>query len=225
VGTSADWPPFEYIDKEGNYAGIDIVLAKKIAEALGVELEIKDMDFGALIEALKTGVIDIILADIHPTAEREKVVDFTITYYAAYAYALVTLKEKAGEITDIESLYGKRVGVQTGTIQEDWAKENLAGKAEIKSYDRVYPEMVMALKRGDIDAMIVGDLMAEVLTKKMPELVIVKKFGPIGGAAVAVPENAEDLKYFINKLLEDMIKKSEMKRIFEEEISKYLEQG
>ncbi len=72
VGTSADWPPFEYIDEKGNVIGIDIAIAKKIAEALGVELEIKDMKFAALIQALKAGIIDMILADMTPTPEREK---------------------------------------------------------------------------------------------------------------------------------------------------------
>jgi polar amino acid transport system substrate-binding protein len=52
VGTSADWPPFEYIDAQGNFAGIDIALAKKIAEALNVKLEIKDMKFAALMRTL-----------------------------------------------------------------------------------------------------------------------------------------------------------------------------
>lgn len=200
-------------------------MAKKIADELGVELEINDMDFGALIEALKNGIIDIILADIHPTADREKEVDFTLMYYVAYAYAIVTLKEKAGEIISIESLYGKKVGVQTGTIQEKWALENLANKSEIISYDRVYPEMVLALERGDIDVIIVGDLMAEVITKKIPKLIIVMKFGPQGGAAVAVPQEAEELKYIINKLIEKMVETGEMDKIFEEELSKYLEQG
>jgi polar amino acid transport system substrate-binding protein len=225
VGTSADWPPFEYIDAQGNYAGIDMVLAKKIAEALGVELEIKDMKFAALIEALKGGHIDIIIADMHPTAEREKIVDFTLPYYAAYEMAVVALKNKVGEFTAVESLYGKKIGVQLGTIQEDWAKKNLGTKSEIISYDRVYPEMVMSLKRGDLDAIIVGDVIASVLTSKDPDLAVAMRLGTIAGAAVAVPQGAEDLKYAINKLIEDLIDSGEMDKIFSTEISKWLEQA
>lgn len=224
LGTSADWPPFEYVDEKGNIVGIDIEIAKKIAEHLGVELEIKDMKFAALIEALKNGLIDIIIADMTPTAEREKQVDFSIPYYFSKGNAVITLKGKG--FTSIEDLYGKKIGVQLGTIQEEWAKENLEGKAEITSYDRVYPEMVMVLKRGDIDAIIVGDIIANVLIKKDPELVIAFYVGAAStGGAVAVPEGAEDLKYEVNKVIESLLESGEMEKIFESEIAEWLGAG
>lgn len=222
VGTSADWPPFEYIDAKGNVAGIDIALAEKIAEALNVKLEIKDMKFAALIEALKGGQIDLILADMHITAEREKEVDFSKEYYIAYECAIVTLKNKASQFIDIPSLYGKNIGVQLGTIQEEWANNNLKDKANIISYDRVYPEMVMTLKRGDLDVIVVGDIIATVLERRDPDLVVVKRVGSLAGAAVALPQGAEDLKYIVNKVIEDLIKSGEMDNIFQEEISKWL---
>ncbi len=222
VGTSADWPPFEYIDAQGKFAGIDIVLAEKIANALNVKLEIKDMKFAALIEALKGGQIDLILADMHVTAEREKEVDFSKEYYIAYECAIVTLKNKLSQFMDIPSLYGKNIGVQLGTIQEEWANNNLKDKANIKSYDRVYPEMVMTLKRGDLDAIVVGDIIASVLEKRDPDLAIAKRVGSLAGAAVALPQGAEDLKYIVNKVIEDLIKSGEMDKIFQEEINKWL---
>ncbi len=222
VGTSADWPPFEYIDKNGQYAGIDIEIAKRIAQKLGVQLEIKDMKFAALIEALKKGDIDIILADMTPTAEREKEVDFSLPYYFGKGYAVVTLK--TSNIKSEQDLYGKRIGVQLGTIQEEWAVNNLKGKAaDIKSYDRVYPEMVMVLKRGDIDAMIVGDKIGEALTIKDPDLKIATYVGvPTIGGAVAVPQGAEDLKYVVNSVIEELINSGEMDKIFQQEILKWL---
>jgi len=222
VGTSADWPPFEYIDAQGNFAGIDIALAKKIAEALNVKLEIKDMKFAALIEALKGGQIDLILADMHHTAEREKEIDFSKGYYVAYDAAIVILKDKASQFVDVQSLYGKNIGVQLGTIQEEWANKNLKDKANIISYDRVYPEMVMTLKRGDLDAIIVGDIIASVLARRDPDLVIAKRIGSLSGAAVAIPQGAEDLKYIVNKVIEDLTNSGEIDRIFQEEINKWL---
>jgi polar amino acid transport system substrate-binding protein len=222
VGTSADWPPFEYIDSAGRYAGIDMALAEKIARELGVQLEVKDMKFAALIEALKGGQIDIILADIHPTAEREKVIDFTKNYYIAYDGSVLVLKKGAQNIRDEQSLKGKRIGVQLGTIQEEWAKEKLGASSEIVSFDRVFPEMVMALKRGDLDAIIVGDIIGEVLAKRDPELQVVFKVGSLGGAAIGVRQGSEELKYVINKLIEEMIDSGEMSRLFEEEIGKWL---
>jgi ABC-type amino acid transport/signal transduction systems, periplasmic component/domain len=222
VGTSADWPPFEYIDSAGRYAGIDMALAERIARELGVQLEVKDMKFAVLIEALKGGQIDIILADIHPTAERERVIDFTKNYYIAYDGAVLVLKKGAQNIRDEQSLRGKRIGVQLGTIQEEWAKEKLGTSSEIVSFDRVFPEMVMALKREDLDAIIVGDIIGEVLAKRDPELQVVFKVGSLGGAAIGVRQGSEELKYVINKLIEEMIDSGEMSRLFEEEIRKWL---
>jgi len=221
VGTSADWPPFEYVDANHNYAGIDIEIAKRIAQELGVSLEIKDMKFAGLIEALKNGDVDIVIADMTPTAEREKVVDFSIPYYTSKGYAVVTLQN--ANIKSEQDLYGKKIGVQLGTIQEDWANNNLKGKAEVKSYDRVYPEMVWALQRGDIDAMILGDKIAEALITKEPSLKIATYVSiPTIGGAVAVPQGAEDLKYVVNSVIEKLIESGEMQQIFNNEIAKWL---
>ncbi len=222
VGTSADWPPFEYIDAKGNFAGIDIVIAERIAKELGVKLEIKDMKFGALIEALKGGHVDLVLADLHHTAEREREIDFSKGYYVAYDASVVVLKSKADIFKDKESLYGKNIGVQLGTIQEEWANEHLKGKSNIVSYDRVYPEMVMTLKRGDLDALIVGDIIGQVLASRDPDLVVVMRLGSLSGAAIGIPQGAEDLKYVVNKVIEDLISSGEMDKIFEEEINKWL---
>ncbi|MCS7145869.1 MAG: ABC transporter substrate-binding protein [Nitrososphaerota archaeon] len=224
VGTSADWPPFEYIDAKGNFAGIDMVIAERIAREIGVKLEIRDMKFGALIQALKAGQIDLILADLHHTAEREKEIDFSKGYYVAYDGAVVVLKGKASMITSEASLVGKNIGVQQGTIQEEWAKEKLGGKANIVSYDRVYPEMVMTLKRGDLDAIIVGDIIGSVLASRDPDLAVVLKIGSLSGAAIGIPQGEEELKFIVNKVIEDLISTGEMNKIFEEEINKWLEQ-
>lgn len=222
VGTSADWPPFEYIDAKGNYAGIDIAIAERIARELGVQLEVRDMKFAALIEALKGGQVDLVIADLHHTAEREREIDFSKGYYVAYDASVVVLKSRAQEFKGEESLYGKNVGVQLGTIQEEWANEHLKGKSNIVSYDRVYPEMVMTLKRGDLDALIVGDIIGQVIARRDPELVVVMRLGSLSGAAVGIPQGAEDLKYVVNKVIEDLISSGEMDKIFEDEINKWL---
>ncbi|MEM2689444.1 MAG: ABC transporter substrate-binding protein, partial [Nitrososphaerota archaeon] len=216
VGTSADWPPFEYIDAKGNYAGIDIAIADKIAKELGVQLEVKDMKFAALIEALKGGQVDLVIADLHHTAEREREIDFSKGYYVAYDAAVVVLKSRASEFKDEQSLYGKNIGVQLGTIQEEWANEHLKGKSSIVSYDRVYPEMVMTLKRGDLDALIVGDIIGQVLASRDPDLEVVMRLGSLSGAAIGIPQGAEDLKYVVNKVIEDLINSGEMDRIFQD---------
>lgn len=221
VGTSADWPPFEYIDEKGNYAGIDVELAKKIAEKLGVEVEIKDMKFAALIEALKGGLVDIVIADMTPTAGREKEVDFSLPYYFSKGHAVVSLKRVP--LSSIKDLYGKKIGVQLGTTQQEWAEKNLAGKVEVIAYNRVYPDMIMVLKRGDIAAIIIGDIIASVLSQKDPALEIKFYVGSATvGAAVAMPQGSEDLKFVVNSVIEELIETGEMDNIFSKEISKWL---
>ena len=78
VGTSADFPPFEYVE-EGEYVGFDIELIKEIGKLKGFEVEVKDLSFDSLIPALKTGNIDIIIAAMTITEERQQVVDLSIT--------------------------------------------------------------------------------------------------------------------------------------------------
>lgn len=226
MGTSADWPPFEYVDAGGNIVGIDVEIARRIAQALGVQLEVRDMKFAALIEAVKNGQVDIVLADMTPTAERETIVDFSIPYYFSKGNAVIVLKSRAGEFKGVNDLKGRKIGVQLGTIQEEWAQSNLGNYSTITSYDRVYPEMVMALKRGDVDALIVGDIIAGVLMDKDPDLTVVFYAGGTRiGAAVAMPQGAEDLKYEVNKVLEGLLESGEINTIFESEIAKWLGTG
>lgn len=221
VGTSADWPPFEYIDEKGNYAGIDIEIAKKIAEAIGVKLEIKDIKFDALIAALKGGEIDLIIADMTPTANREKEVDFSIVYFSD-VFTFVTTKDSS--ISSIEDLYGKKIGVQQGTTQHEWAEKHLKGKCEIKTYTKVNPDMILALERGDVDAILISKTVASVITKKKLTLKIAFIVeGTEEYAAIAVPENAEDLKYIVNSVIEQLKSTGELKKIVESEIAKLLE--
>jgi len=209
------------VDANGNIIGIDIEIAKRIAQALGVQLEIKDMEWGALIGALETEMVDIIIADMTPSPDRELMVDFSIPYYFSKGYALITLI--GHEVESIDDLKGKKVGVLQNSVQEDWAKENLEGIATVISYTRAYPEMIMSLKRGDIDAIIVGDIIGSALVKKVSELTICMYVGgeQVGGA-VAMPQGAEDLKYVVNKVIYDLMTSDELKKIFEEQSSKWL---
>ena len=86
IGTSADYPPYEFhksIDGKDTIVGFDIEIAKEIAKDLGVELEIKDMKFDGLLAALQTGNIDFVAAGMNPTEDRKKNVDFSKIYYTA----------------------------------------------------------------------------------------------------------------------------------------------
>ena len=124
LGTNADYPPFEFhtiIDGKDEIVGLDIEIAKYIADELGVELEIKDMEFEKLLGGLSTGMLDIVIAGMNPDPEREKEANFTDIYYEAN-FAVLVNKENDFEITSIEDLEGKSIGVQIGTTQEEITK-------------------------------------------------------------------------------------------------------
>ena len=219
VGTSADWPPFEWIDN-GQVVGIDIEIARRIADKIGVELEIKDMKFGALIEALKNDMVDMIIADISPTSKRELQVDFSIPYYFTKGNVVVTFGDK--NIESVKDLYGKKIGVQLGTIQQDWAEANLKNYSTIITYDKVYPDMIFVLKRGDIDAVVISEQVANVILQKEPGLKVALYVGGPSMSAVAVKNGAEDLKYVINQVIEELLESGEMQNIFNKEIDRWL---
>ncbi|SHG08919.1 transporter substrate-binding domain-containing protein [Ornithinibacillus halophilus] len=118
MATSADFPPFESYDTDGNFEGFDIEIAKVIAEELGYELEIEDMSFDGLIGALQSGRVDFVMAGMSATEERRQNVDFSKEYHRSGEMFIYQPDES---INGLEELEGKTVGVQLGTIQEEGA--------------------------------------------------------------------------------------------------------
>ena len=134
LATSPDYPPFEFLISENGQSkivGFDIELAKEIAKKIGVELEIKQMDFDALIPALKSGQVDMVITGMSPNEERKKSVDFSDIYFEGKNAVLVEEKN-AKNFTDEQSLKDKKIGVQKGSTQEVYVKDVLK-KTDYKS--------------------------------------------------------------------------------------------
>ena len=223
IGTSADWPPYEYVTPEGEYAGIDIRLAEEIAKALGVELEIRDMKFAALFQAVQDGRVDMVLADVAMKPERLEAVDFTIPYRCETSKAIIVRSEDAGSYTGYPWLEGRKIGVQTATVEEELASKYFGGKAEIIGFDKVYPEMVMALKTGRIDAIIAAPDVAKIIVAMEDGIEIVDSIPYFGCSAVVVPHCAFELKKEVSKAIWDLQQSGQLDKIIEEEMSKWLE--
>ncbi|MGL4787331.1 MAG: transporter substrate-binding domain-containing protein, partial [Cetobacterium sp.] len=111
VGTNAEFPPFEYLDK-GEVVGFDIDLVKAIGEKLGMEIVIKDMAFDGLIPALETNKIDIVIAGMTASDERKMAVNFSNPYYTANQ--VIILNDNNSDIKTFDDLKGKLVGVMLG---------------------------------------------------------------------------------------------------------------
>ncbi len=213
MGTSADYPPYEYIDtaKGQEPIGFDIDVAHHIAKKLGYKITIQNMTFKGLIPALNTKRVDFVMAGMTPTPDRKKSVDFSSTYYTAKQ---VILAPKDSKIQKTSDLKGKTVGVQLGSIQQNLA-EKLKKKTPmtIKTMDKA-TSLIEELKSNRIDGMIIEDSVAANILKDHPELAAyaINNGTESSGSAVAFPKNSS-LKKKFNKELETMKKDGSLKKL------------
>ncbi|MFA5524004.1 MAG: ABC transporter substrate-binding protein [Tissierellales bacterium] len=212
VGTSADYPPYEFhmeINGKDAIVGFDIDIAKEIAKDLGLELEIKDMEFGGLLADLKTDKVDFVLAGMTPDGERAKEVDFSTIYYNA-EHGLVINKKDADKYNTISDLKGKVIGVQKGSIQEDIAVEQIES-AQIKALGKV-SNLMLELKTSKIDAVVVEQPVANAYVKNNDALHMtdITFKDEEGGSAVAVKKGNKELLESINKTIDRLIKENKI---------------
>lgn len=168
VGTSADWPPFEWIDANNNFVGFDMDIMKIIARVQGYEIEINDIGFDSLIPAIQSGRIDIMAAGATLTPERLEVADASNTYWSG-SQGVMVLEDSALNIATALA-GGNSVGAQRGTTQADWLEENLVG-ADVDIKVELYETNdlgIMDLVNGRIDAFVADTPAAEAFTKHNP---------------------------------------------------------
>src|SRR5579875_2198861 len=167
MATSADFPPYEFHDMSSGtdqIKGFDIDIANQIAKDLGFTFTIKDMNFDGLIGALQSGRADFVFAGMTPTPAREKNVDFSELYYTSQN---AIVERKGANLTAASQLAGKKIGVETGSTQEQFAK-TIKG-ATIVSLDQV-PSVIEELKTGRIDAAILENTVAKGFLQNNPDL-------------------------------------------------------
>lgn len=113
VGTSADFPPFSFRDKDNNITGFDIDVIKEVAKRIGLDIDIQDRPFSTLLPQMKLGQIHVIAAGMTPTPERAKSVDFTKPYLSNNPLLVISLS-KNPPVTSLDNLQGKDVIVNNG---------------------------------------------------------------------------------------------------------------
>jgi ABC-type amino acid transport substrate-binding protein len=216
MGTSAEYPPFEFRQK-GKIVGFDIDVAKEIAKTLGYELKIVDMDFASLIPALQSGKIDFIMAGMSVTETRKKNVSFTETYYEN-SFSLITSEKK--KINPNKDLAGKTIGVQLGSTMEQFAKHKAKAtpSIKIKSLNK-NSLLIEELKSGRLDGVVMEKIQAQAFIKMNHELAMVAMFdrhySQTNGYAIAFPKNCELVSQF-NKVLFSMKKNGSLQKVLDE---------
>ena len=220
VGTSADYPPFEFHildDKEGEIVGIDIDIANVIAKELNVKMEVKNTVFHKLFSLLINDQVDIIIAGLTPSEGRKKIVDFSEVYYQAIQNLLIRA-EDAEEIQIVNDLRGKTVGTQKGSMQEDMVRKHIEG-AKFAVKDTI-DELVEELKAKKIDAVILEKPVAKSIVFRNKELKSVEcsssVFGTMLGSAIAVKRGNKKLLKEINRILRELKKENKIEEFIQE---------
>ena len=206
MATNAAFPPYEYI--EGNeIVGIDAEIAGAIAEKLGLELVIDDMEFDAIIESVKGGKADIGLAGMTVTDERKESVNFTATYATGVQVVIVT---EDSAITSVDDLFAEGashlIGVQrntTGDLYSTWDLED-AGLATVERYSKG-AEAVQALITGKVDCVVIDNEPAKAFVAANEGLKILETEYILEDYAAAMNKDNTALYEAVNAALEALI--------------------
>ncbi len=215
IGVFSDKNPFGYVDENGNYRGYDVSFAERIAKDLGVEIEYISTEPASRVEYLKTGKVDVILANFTVTEERAESVDFALPYMKV---ALGVVSPDHAKITDPEQLNGKTLIVAKGTTAETYFTENYP-EVKLLKFDQ-YTEAYNALLDGRGDALSTDN--TEVLAWALQNdgfSVGIESLGNIDTIAPAVSKGNDTLKNWIN----DEIKSLAEEQFFHQDYKENLE--
>jgi len=217
MGTNAAFPPFEFrSDAEyavDGVAGVDIEIAKAIADELGLTLRVVDMEFGALILSVLNAEIDLAIAGMTITEERAQSVDFSIPYYTA---AQVIITAEGTEIASAEDLYGLHVAAvinYTGDfIVSDMEEEGTVGNVLRATTPA---NAVMELIAGRVDAVVLDSSTAAALVAQNEGLVIVEDSAAFSNEnyGIAIRQGNTELLNAVNSVLRRMIASGEIEEI------------
>ena len=154
VATSPDWPPYEYIDDDGNIVGTDILMCQWMAEQLGVELEIQPMAFDACLAAVGQGDVDMMVAGLTYDENRLARMELTGIYWNEGDQGLLVKKGVGASLNSVEAFDGKTVAAQNGTNQQIMAEEQLPESTTVELVTKI-PDGVNMVKTGRIDGLVV----------------------------------------------------------------------
>jgi polar amino acid transport system substrate-binding protein len=220
VGTSADYPPFESVDKNNKFVGFDMDLAREIGQRLGVKVEIKDMAFDGLIAATKSKKIDLVIACLTGTKERDKQIDFSIPYYFRKDAFLVSGKSDKKFKTPLDAA-AMSIGVQTGSTQEIWVRENLIKPGLMKESKMLLYERMdnagLDLNAGRVDTLMLVAKPARDMAKKLNLKVALETAETVtAGTCIGLPEGEVALKGELDRIINEIKNEGWLDKKYEE---------
>ena len=199
MSTNAAFPPYEMTTDSGEFEGIDIETAQAIADKLGLELQIDDMDFDAALLAVQQGKADMVMAGVTVTDERQNVMDFTDSY--ATGIQSIIVKEDS-DIASVDDLAGKKIGTQRGTTGYLYCSDDF-GDENVVAYDNGLTAVQM-LNNGQVDCVVIDNAPAKEFIAANPGLKLLDTAYVEESYAIGVGKGNTELKYAINTALEEL---------------------
>ena len=214
AGVRYDSPPFGSLDPTGNVVGFDIDIIKEVAKRLGFGIELVQVTAKTRIPSLESGKIDVIAAALTHTRERDKVIDFTISYVLDGQKLMVP---KGSPIRSANDLSGKTVAAVQGSYNEATIRKLTPG-ARVLVFQE-YPQAFLAMKQGLADAFTTIVTILEAVAKKDPGFEIVGDFLTSEPIGFGVRENDSKWRDALNFALQDIDADGTYKTIFERHFS------
>mgnify|MGYP000681204661 CR=1 FL=1 len=198
MATNAAFPPYEMTTDAGEFEGIDIETAQAIADKLGLELQIDDMDFDAALLSVQQGKADIVMAGVTVTDERKAVMDFSDNYATGIQSIIVP---EGSDIASPDDLAGKKIGTQRGTTGYIYCSDDF-GDENVVAYDDGLTA-VQALNNGQVDAVVIDNAPAKEFVAANPGLVILDTSYAEEDYAIGMAKGSS-LEDAVNAVLEEL---------------------
>ena len=198
MATNAAFPPYEMTTDAGEFEGIDIETAQAIADKLGLELQIDDMDFDAALLSVQQGKADIVMAGVTVTDERKAVMDFSDSYATGIQSIIVP---EGSDIASPDDLAGKKIGTQRGTTGYIYCSDDF-GDENVVAYDDGLTA-VQALNNGQVDAVVIDNAPAKEFVAANPGLVILDTSYAEEDYAIGMAKGSS-LEDAVNAVLEEL---------------------
>ena len=214
MATNATFPPYEMTTDAGEFEGIDIETAQAIADKLGLELQIDDMDFDAALLSVQQGKADIVMAGVTVTDERKAVMDFSDSYATGIQSIIVP---EGSDIASPDDLAGKKIGTQRGTTGYIYCTDDF-GEESVQRFSKG-ADAVQALSTGKIDAVIIDNKPAQVFVDENEGLKLLETPYAEEEYAIAVKKGNTELLDAINASIANLKESGKLDEIVEKYIT------
>ena len=215
MATNAAFPPYEMTSDNGGYEGIDVEIATMIAQKLGLELVVDDMEFSSVITSVQSGKSDIAMAGLTVTEERKQNIDFTDSYATGVQVVIVPEGSDIQTVDDLSN--DKMIGVQDGTTGYFYCSDDY-GEDHITSYTNG-AMAIEALKGGKVDAVVIDNEPAKAFVAVNDGLKILDTEYIVENYAIGVSKDNPALCEAVNNALKDLISDGSVQLIVDKYIT------